>query len=216
MDEDGNCYPSQYQIAKDLGCSRETVNRRIQSLLRFRFNGKPIVKSVKVRNEEGKWENTRYTILPVSQLKIFEKPTKKEIEVEEATHVTKTSHGPCDDIATRQNRHTNYIHTLNKNQLNNVKRNASSNKGKKKKRSPEREAFAKELAEQLKDDHSLGFYRIIVDKMSDNLIFQTLSEVKDKYLTNKIKKSKAALFNSIIQAKAKENSIDLNLKENRS
>lgn len=215
MDEYGNCYPSQYQIARDLGCSRETVNRRVQSLLRFRFNGKPVVTSVKVRNEEGKWENTRYTILPISKLKIFEKPLNKELDVEPVSHVTKTSHGPCDDIATRQNRHTNHnnILTLNNNQLNNVKENAVFNKEKRKKRSPEKESLANYIAEQLEDDHSLGFYRKIVDLIPEDTIYIALSEVKDTHLTGKIKKSKAALFNSVIQAKAEENNIDLNIKK---
>ena len=63
------------------------------------------------------------------------------------------------------------------------------------------------------DDHSLGFYRLVVDNLPDNLIFQTLSEVKDTHLTGRLKKSKAALFTVVIQSKAKENSIKLNLKK---
>ncbi len=207
MDENGDCYPSQDQVARDLGCSRETANRRIQSLLRFRFNGKSVVQALKKRNKQGKWENIYYTILPVSQLKIFEKPTKKEVE---NIHVTKSSHRPCDDVAMWQNRHTNYNHTLNKKQINNVKRNAIL---KKKKRSPEKEFFAKDIAEQLEDDHSLGFYRRIVDLMPENLIYQALSEVKDTHLTGRIKKSKAALFNTVIQTKAIESNINLGIKK---
>jgi DNA-binding GntR family transcriptional regulator len=78
MDKNGNCYPSQDQIARDLGISRETANRRIQSLLRFRFDGKPIIKAVRLRNKEGTWENVRYTILPVAQVKIFEKSAENK------------------------------------------------------------------------------------------------------------------------------------------
>jgi len=106
--------------------------------------------------------------------------------------VTKSSQGPCDDVATWRNRHTNYTHTLNQTNLNNVKKNAVS---KKKKRTPEKEAFASYIAEQLDDDHSLGFFRKIVDFMPENLIFQALSEVKDTHLTGNIKKSKSS-FNS--------------------
>ena len=98
---------------------------------------------------------------------------------------------------------------VNHTNLNNVKENAISTK----RRSPEKEFFAKDLADQMDDDHSLGFYRRIVDLVPDNLIFQTLSEVKDTQLMGRLKKSKAALFTTVIQAKAKEYSINLNLKK---
>ena len=108
---------------------------------------------------------------------------------------------------------TNNTLTLNnKNQLNNVKKNAVFNNDKKKKRSPEKESLASYIAEQLEDDHSLGFYRKVVDNVSENLIYQALSEVKDTFLTGKIKKSKAALFNTVIQTKAKEHNINLGIK----
>jgi len=205
MDENGDCYPSQDQVARDLGISRETANRRIQSLLRFRFNGEPVVTALRLRTKGGTWDNVRYTILPVSHLKIFEKPFKNEPK---NNHVTKSSQGPCDDTATWRNRHTNNIHTLNNNQLNNVKGNAINNN---KKRSPEKESLATYIAEQLEDDHSLGFFRKIVDLMPENIIYQALSEVKDTFLTGKIKKSKAALFTTVIKTKAKEKNINLGI-----
>ena len=99
---------------------------------------------------------------------------------------------------------------INKTNLNNVKENAVSNK--KKKRSPEKEYLAKEIAEQLGDDHSLGFFRKVVDLMPENLIWQALSEVKDTHLTGKIKKSKAALFTTVIKSKAIEHNINLSIK----
>jgi len=164
MDKNGNCYPSQDQIARDLGISRETANRRIQSLLRFRFDGKPIIKAVRLRNKEGTWENVRYTILPVAQVKIFEKSAENKSS---NILVTKSSQGPCDDSAIWRNRHTNYNHYLNKN--NNVKRNAIKHL-KKEKRIPEKEYLAQEISNQLNDDHSLKFYRKIVDLVPENLI----------------------------------------------
>ena len=96
---------------------------------------------------------------------------------------------------------------VNDTDLNNVNKNAISNK--KKKRSPEKEALAKYIAEQLGDNNSLGFFRKVVDLMPENLIFQALSEVKDTHLTGKIKKSKGALFTAVIQSKAKEHNINL-------
>jgi len=209
MDENGDCYPSQDQVARDLGCTRVTANRRIQSLLRFRFNGEPVVTAVRLRNKGGTWENVRYTILPVAHLKIFEKSDENEPN---NNHVSKTIQGePCNNPATWQNRHTNKNYTLNNNQFNNVKSNAISNK-KKKKRSEDKEYLASYIAEQLEDDHSLGFFRKVVDLVPENLIYQALSEVKDTSLTGKIKKNKAALFTTVIKAKAIEHNINFDVR----
>lgn len=220
MDENGDCYPTQYQIAKDLGLGLSTTNRRIQSLLRFRFEGKPVVQAVQVRSKDGKWNNVRYTILPVAQLKIFEKPTKSEAETRmpKTAHgdgMPKSAHGPYADIAVRQNRHTNYNKTLINKKENNVNSNAIFKNYKKEKRSPEKEYLAEEMAEQLNDDHSLGFYRKIADTMPENLIFQALSEVKDAALTGRVKKNKAALFTAVIQNKALEHNINLDIKKTK-
>jgi hypothetical protein len=91
--------------------------------------------------------------------------------------------------------------------INNVN-NAISNK--KKKRAPEKEYLAKEMAEQLEDDHSLGFYRKVADLVPENLIWQALSEVKDAFLSGRVKKSKAALFTTVIKAKAQGHNINFN------
>ena len=96
---------------------------------------------------------------------------------------------------------------------NNVNSDAIFKTTKKEKRSPEKEYLAQEMAEQLNDDHSLGFYRKIADTVPENLIFQTLSEVKDAFLTGRVKKSKAALFTTMIQSKALEYNINLDIKK---
>jgi len=95
---------------------------------------------------------------------------------------------------------------------NNVNSNAILKNNKKEKRSPEKEYLAQEMAEQLNDDHSLGFYRKIADLVPEDIIFQALSEVKDAHLTGRVKKSKAALFNAVIQDKAQEHNINFNTK----
>ncbi len=43
LDENGLCFPSQDQLAKDLGIGRQAANKRIQRLREFRFNDKPII-----------------------------------------------------------------------------------------------------------------------------------------------------------------------------
>ena len=71
MDENGKCYPSQSLIAQRLGISRQSANERIRKLEEFRWKDKPIITRVKHRGENQKFENTIYTIMPLSQLDIF-------------------------------------------------------------------------------------------------------------------------------------------------
>lgn len=72
MDEKGECYPTQYAISERLNVARETANRRIKSLCEYRWQGRPLVTKVQSR-DHGKqtWDNVRYTILPISGLKMF-------------------------------------------------------------------------------------------------------------------------------------------------
>lgn len=76
MDKDGKCYPSQSQLALALRVNRSTANRRIRSLARFRFQGKPVLLiERRYRKTTGgrEYASNRYTILPVTQLKIFDR-----------------------------------------------------------------------------------------------------------------------------------------------
>jgi len=75
-------------------------------------------------------------------------------------------------------------------------------------RSQEKEYLVQGMVEKLKDEHSLGFYRKVVDLIPENLIWQALSEVKDAHLTGRVKKSKAALFTTVIKSNALKHSIN--------
>ena len=79
-------------------------------------------------------------------------------------------------------------------------------------RSREKEQLAKEIAEELNDDHSLGAFRTIVDKISEQRIRIFLSVIKDTYLTGKIKKNRGAMFISLARAYAVKNGINLNFR----
>ncbi len=71
MNERGECYPTQEMIAHRLGVSRQTANRRVKRLLDYRWNGREVIRAVKERDGKGRWENARYTVLPISHLAIF-------------------------------------------------------------------------------------------------------------------------------------------------
>ena len=65
--------------------------------------------------------------------------------------------------------------------------------GPKRYRSREKDLLAKEIAEELNDNHSLGTFRAIVDKISEQRIRIFLSIIKDTYLTGKIKKNRGVV-----------------------
>ncbi len=71
MDNQGNCFPSQAEIATALGVCRQVANERIRSLLNYRWQDKPIVtvakhrKKVTTGKKGQRWDNNRYTILPL-------------------------------------------------------------------------------------------------------------------------------------------------------
>ena len=79
-------------------------------------------------------------------------------------------------------------------------------------RSRGKELLAKEIAEELGDNHSLGAFRTVVDKISEQQIRIFLSIIKDTHLTGKIKKSMGAMFISLAKAYAKKNNINLNFR----
>jgi len=81
-----------------------------------------------------------------------------------------------------------------------------------KRRSSEKERLVKEIAEELGDDHSLGAFRSIVDKIPEQQIRIFFSIIKDTHLTGRIKRNKGAMFISLAKAYARKNIIDLNFK----
>lgn len=76
----------------------------------------------------------------------------------------------------------------------------------------ENDSFIQEISEALDDDHSLGAFRVIADKIPKHQIRIFLSIIKDTYLTGRIKKSRGAMFISLAKDYARENDINLNFK----
>jgi hypothetical protein len=77
----------------------------------------------------------------------------------------------------------------------------------------EKELLAKEIAEELNDNHSLGAFRVVADTIPEQQIRIFLSIIKDTYLTGKIKKSRGAMFVSLAKAYAGKNKINLSFRE---
>lgn len=70
MDAEGNCYPTQRQIAELTGMSVPTVNKAVNELLAFKVDGKEILKRELI--QVGQFKNSYYTVNPISQIAIFD------------------------------------------------------------------------------------------------------------------------------------------------
>lgn len=71
------------------------------------------------------------------------------------------------------------------------------------------EALVEDILEVTKDKRSKGFYKKVVRKCPDAMIYRALSEVKDTDRMGKIKKSKGAYFTSLIQKYSEEQGIEI-------
>jgi predicted transcriptional regulator len=75
MDEKGECYPTQLQLAEAVGVHKNTINKYINELLEFKIDGKSLVTRTKVNRGQGKI-SSYYKIHPLSQVAKF----KGEVE----------------------------------------------------------------------------------------------------------------------------------------
>jgi hypothetical protein len=73
MDANGYCYPSQTELARALGCSRQMANARVKSLAAFRFQDKPVlIVEKETRTQQGTWARNGYRVMPIASLGIFD------------------------------------------------------------------------------------------------------------------------------------------------
>jgi len=170
MDAEGRCFPSQEALAKALGISRTAVTKRMKSLLAFRWQGNPLVSAKKVRTNNGKFDNTIYTILPESSLRIFDNKENKLSHVN-ASHVA--------------GGHTNQSQTNNK-ILNTVTEKKTS----------KADPLALELATDMDDTRSLDYYRKMVKQHPASILLRAKGEVLEE---KNIKKSKGAMFAYLVK-----------------
>ena len=170
MDAEGRCYPSQEALAKALGISRTAVTKRMKSLLSFGWNGKTLVSARKVRSLTGKFDNTIYTILPESSLRIFDNKENKLSHVN-ASHVA--------------GGHTNQNQTNNK-ILNTVTEQKTYRT----------DPLALELAHDMGDMKNLAYYKKTVGNIPASILLRARGEVLEE---RNIKKSRGAMFAYLVK-----------------
>ncbi len=73
MDATGFCFPSQAELARAIGCSRQMVSERVNSLARFRFQGQPVLVIANEKHKvNGRFSHNGYRVLPLASLSIFD------------------------------------------------------------------------------------------------------------------------------------------------
>ena len=178
-----SCFPSQQYIAEKLGCSRATVNRTLKVL---QSNGL-------IRIEKRDKYHCAYHLLKVGC------PEMKQFEQDGCTGETNVARNETSEL------HQCYT---NKNDLLIINNNIDidsvniSNKGF---QPLTREEFiAYDLAESLNDPEGLAQYLSYANRFSESFLRGILGNVME-IPDEKIRKSRAALFNHIINKYAKDN-----------
>jgi biotin operon repressor len=127
MDKDGYCFPSQEELAPALGCSRQMVSERVNSLARFRFHGQPVFLVVKGKHTKGgTWARNGYRVLPIANLEIF--GNKKEQSPAQPTAQQKNEKNTVSSPTGTVQLDTNYIKYTNKISFSNIRRENNEEK----------------------------------------------------------------------------------------
>ncbi|GAF91316.1 unnamed protein product [marine sediment metagenome] len=171
-----SCFPTQRTIANLIGLSRRTVSRKIRL-----FKNKGLIA---VERMNGRF---KYFLLYPKESKVHRACDKKDTSVE-----------------TRGNTNKNNRIRINNN-VNEDKKTFNMKSFKEFKPMTRKELLASDLAKGLNDSKSLPFYLSVVRQYPEPLLMKLLGEVREIPSEN-IKKSRAALFNYLLQQYAKENS----------
>jgi hypothetical protein len=219
MDENGNCYPSQALIARDLRIRRQRVNERIQALLDFRFHGEPVLSLKPKARTFGRWTNNVYLIHPVSALKIFDKikPSTVSANPDMAENRLTVSASTDTVITDTVGTDTNKMQRLTKRfNVNDLEKSALKKGVKEQSVSDleiygrlERRMLVADILATCGDPHSRGFYELVVKKLPPDVIRAAISETKYRAASGQIRKSFGAFFTAEIIRAAKGRGIDL-------
>ena len=170
MDAEGCCFPSQEKLAQSLGITRTAVTKRMKSLLAFRWQGDPLVSARKVRIFNGKFDNTIYTILPESSLRIFDGNKRKP------SHVNSRHVAGGDSNKSQTN--NKIYNTVTENKTSNI------------------DPLALQLANDMSDTRSLAYYRSVVRDFPASILLRARGEVLEE---KNIKKSRGAMFAHLVK-----------------
>ncbi len=170
-----SCFPTQKTMANLIGLSRRTVSRRIRLL-----KGKRLIA---IERMNGRF---KYFLLYPKESKDNRGCDKKDISDK-----------------TRGNTNKNNITRINNN-VNDNRKTFNMKSFKEFKPNTKKELLASDLAKGLNDSKSLPFYLSVVRQYPEQLLMKLLGEVRE-IPSEKIKKSRAALFNYLLQQHAKKN-----------
>jgi len=171
-----SCFPTQKTMADLIGLSRRTVSRKIRLLKEKEL--------IAVKRLNGRF---KYFLLFPKESKDHRGCDKKDISVE-----------------TRGNTNKNYRIRINNN-VNEDKKFLNLNTFKKIKPKTREELLALDLAKGLNDRKSFPFYLTVARQYPEQLLRKLLGEVKE-IPPEKLKKSRAALFNFLLKQYAEETS----------
>ena len=171
-----SCFPSQKTMADLIGLNRRTVSRKVRLL-----KDKGLIAVVRKR---GRF---KYFLLYLKESKVHRGCDKKDISDK-----------------TLGNTNKNNITRINNN-VNEDRKTFNMKSSKEFKPKTRKELLASDLARGLNDSKSLPFYLSVVRQYPEPLLMKLLGEVRE-IPSEKIKKSRAALFNYLLKQYAKGNS----------
>ncbi len=177
-DKNQHCFPSQKYMADNLGLSRATVNKAIRILENNKL----------IRVDKRSRYHCKYYLLKV------------RCKAEE-TEMSTTGNSDVQNIDTNDKELTKNINNIDIVRDKYLKLKRISFKGFTPK--TKEELLAVDLAQALNDEKGLALYLSYAKKYPEHLLRETLGQVKE-IPTNKIKKTKGALFNHLIQKYAQE------------
>jgi biotin operon repressor len=178
-DKSQTCFPSQKYIARRLGFSRATISRTLK-----RLQAAGLIRVDK---------RTRYHCV-YSLMKVKTRCRARE---------TQMSHRRNSDVSPENTNNNKITRNINKNVNGNIKISTLKSHKRINPRTKE-ELLAFDIAKALNDFKSYRFYFSLARRYDASLLKRILGEVKE-IPQNKIKKSRAALFNHLIKNYASEN-----------
>lgn len=191
MDSKGNCFPTQRQISEITGISLPTINKSIATLLEYRINDLPLIRREFV--QKGQFKNSYYTIMPISQIAIFD-GLVKEIDTEKVATPVKENDVPVketsEDVLKKLALNNNQLTiTNNYNQLSNT---ADADEVTFKNSLEVAKYFAEEYEKQYSTSYTINFGRDVgliksklfgkfTDKELKMMVDYTLSEYESRW-----------------------------------